>query len=66
MFASINGSIKAPVIEGDKVVVGDVMNCNFVVDHRYVDGGKCKNLVPNFRRVFEHPEEFMDSHMKKA
>lgn len=65
MFVSVNGAIKAPVVEGDKVVVGDVMNCNFVVDHRYVDGGKCTKLVPAFRRVFEHPEEFMDSHMKK-
>lgn len=66
MFASINASIKSPVIEDGKVVVGEIMNCNFVVDHRYVDGGKCKNLIPAFRRVFEHPEEFMDSYMKKA
>lgn len=53
-------------MEGDKVVVGECMNCNFVVDHRYVDGGKCSKLVPAFRRVFEHPEEYMDKHMKKA
>jgi pyruvate/2-oxoglutarate dehydrogenase complex dihydrolipoamide acyltransferase (E2) component len=57
--------MKAPVVENGKVVVGEVMNCNFVVDHRYIDGGRCTAVVPAFRRVFEHPEEYMDSHMKK-
>jgi pyruvate dehydrogenase E2 component (dihydrolipoamide acetyltransferase) len=64
MFVAVNASIKAPVVEGDKIVVGDVMNCNFAVDHRYIDGGKCKQLIPAFRHVFEHPEEYMDSHLK--
>ncbi len=64
MFVSINASMKAPVVEGDKVVVGEVMNCNFVTDHRYIDGGKCKTLIPAFRHVFEHPEEYMDAHLK--
>lgn len=41
------------------------MNCNFVVDHRYVDGGKCTKLVPAFKRVFTNPEEFMSASMKK-
>lgn len=52
IFASINAVIKSPVVEEGEVVVGEVMNCNFVVDHRYVDGGRCKNLVPAFRKVF--------------
>ena len=34
---------------------------NFVVDHRYVDGGKCKSLVATFKHVFEAPEEFLRS-----
>ena len=65
MFASVNAAVKAPVVEGDKIVVGDVMNINFVVDHRYVDGGKCTKLIPALRRVFECPEEYMDVGMKK-
>lgn len=37
------------------------MNCNFVVDHRYVDGAKAKGFVKIFRHVFENPELYIDS-----
>lgn len=36
------------------------MNCNFVVDHRFIDGGKAKNFVKVFKSVFEHPELFVN------
>lgn len=64
MFVSVNACMKAPVVEGDKVVVGEIMNVNFAVDHRYIDGGKAKSLVPAFRHIFEHPEEYMDGQLK--
>lgn len=32
---------------------------NFAVDHRYVDGGRCKNLIPSFLSIFENPEQFL-------
>jgi hypothetical protein len=35
------------------------MNVNFVVDHRYIDGGRCKNLVSTFKKVFEQPENYL-------
>lgn len=60
-FMAVNSVQDAPVVENGKVVVGRVMNCNFVVDHRYVDGGRAKNLVPAFKRVFENPEIFLKS-----
>lgn len=41
------------------------MNCNFVADHRYIDGGRCKNLMKAFRDVFENPEKYLDKEMKK-
>lgn len=66
VFASINAAVKTPVVDNDKITIGEVMNCNFVVDHRYVDGGKCTKLVPAFRRVFTNPEEFMAASMKKG
>jgi pyruvate dehydrogenase E2 component (dihydrolipoamide acetyltransferase) len=46
---------KAPVVEGDKVVIGNVMQVNFLVDHRYVDGGRCKQLFPALKKVFDEP-----------
>lgn len=42
-------------------MIGKVAVVNFVVDHRYVDGGRCKNLMPAFLSVFENPEKFYKS-----
>ena len=44
-----------PVVEDGKIVIGRVMNVNFTVDHRYVEGGSAKYFLPTFRRVFDHP-----------
>lgn len=65
ILLSANAVMKQAVVEGDHVVVGNVMNCNFVVDHRYVDGGNCTKLTHAFRDVFEQPEKYMDVGMKK-
>ena len=61
---SSNAIAKQPVVEDGKVVVGDVMNCNFVVDHRYVDGGSCANMMRVFSEVFNNPNKFMSGQMK--
>ncbi len=47
------------MIEDGKIVIGKVVNVNFAVDHRYVDGGRCKNLVSSFKSVFENPEQYL-------
>jgi pyruvate/2-oxoglutarate dehydrogenase complex dihydrolipoamide acyltransferase (E2) component len=54
-MASINKVIKAPVVENDELKVGEVMNCNFAINHQYVDGANITNVASAFRRVFEHP-----------
>ena len=59
VLLSANAVIKQPVIEGDKYVVGQVMNSNFKVDHRYVDGGNCTKLVGVYKNVFENPQQYM-------
>lgn len=47
-------------------MIGKVANINFAVDHRYVDGGKCKKLIPSFMSVFENPEKFMRAEKKSG
>ncbi len=59
VIATINKVIKAPVVEKDEVKVGDVMNCNFAINHQYIDGGNITKVTSAFRRVFEHPEEYL-------
>lgn len=56
---SVNAVQDAPVVEDGKVVAGKIMNCNFTVDHRYVDGGRAKKFTSAFQRVFENPEEYL-------
>ena len=41
-FVAVNAVTEAPVIENGEVKVGKVMNLNFSVDHRFVDGGRAK------------------------
>ena len=53
-----------PVAEEGKVVIAKIANVNFVVDHRYVDGAKCKHLVATFRKVFEAPEDYLKSNAR--
>lgn len=57
---SVNAVQDAPVVEDGKVVPGKIMNCNFTVDHRYVDGGKAKKFTSAFQSVFENPEKFLE------
>ena len=51
-IASINKAIKAPVVENDEIKVGEVMNCNFAINHQYVDGANITKVTEAFRRVF--------------
>lgn len=37
---------------------------NFSVDHRYVDGGRCKKLIPAFMSIFEDPEKYLRAEKK--
>lgn len=61
LILTVNAITRQPVVENGKVVIGEVMNCNFVVDHRYVDGGSCSKLTSVFRDVFEEPEKYLQS-----
>lgn len=54
-LVAANAVHEEAVVEDGKIVVGRVINCNFVVDHRYVDGGRAKTFVQAFRSVFEKP-----------
>lgn len=62
-----NAITKQPVVEGDKIVIGQVMQCNFTVDHRYIDGANCAKLIKVFKNVFEEPEKYLNAsgEMKK-
>ena len=45
---ALNAVHDEAVVEDGKIVVGKIANMNFAVDHRYVDGGRCKKLLIRF------------------
>jgi pyruvate/2-oxoglutarate dehydrogenase complex dihydrolipoamide acyltransferase (E2) component len=44
-----------PVVEGDKVVPGKVMNISASFDHRFIDGYHASVLVKTMREMMENP-----------
>jgi pyruvate/2-oxoglutarate dehydrogenase complex dihydrolipoamide acyltransferase (E2) component len=43
-----------------KPEVANIVNVNCVIDHRYLySGGKGKNLISTFKKVFEAPEKYL-------
>ena len=37
---------KKAIVRDDKIVIAPVVSFNFTIDHRFIDGGKAKCLVP--------------------
>jgi pyruvate/2-oxoglutarate dehydrogenase complex dihydrolipoamide acyltransferase (E2) component len=64
VLIAVNKIFDKPVAVGDQVKVERVVNMNFTVDHRYIDGGKAGNLQKAFERVFAEPELFIRKNFK--
>ena len=50
---------KEPVVRGDEIVVGQVMNLNLSVDHRVEDGVTAARFLGELKRLIEHPQELL-------
>ena len=50
----------APVAEGDRVVVGKMMNVSVTFDHRFIDGVHAANMAKLLRAWIEKPFEHFD------
>ncbi|EGR28706.1 hypothetical protein IMG5_170060 [Ichthyophthirius multifiliis] len=57
----LNKVIDKPIVRKGQIVIAKVMNCNFTVDHRFIDGGKARYIKTAFIDVFENPEKFFDN-----
>jgi pyruvate dehydrogenase E2 component (dihydrolipoamide acetyltransferase) len=56
------GAIRdAPVAEGNRVVVGKMMNVSVTFDHRFIDGVHAAGMAKLLREWFERPFEHFDS-----
>lgn len=35
-----------------------MINFNFTIDHRFIDGGKTKNISKRLQEIFDNPEKY--------
>ncbi len=49
---------KAPLVQDDKVVVGNSITITFTFDHRYADGAHGSHLIRRFKKIFMNPTKF--------
>lgn len=60
IFVAPGAIREVPVVEGDKVVPGKVMNINASFDHRFIDGFHASVLSKTLREMLENPFERFD------
>ncbi len=65
MFLALGKIVEKPVVKDGKIVIAPMMNLNFTVDHRFIDGGRAKVVSSGIKEVFENPEKFTSKFAKK-
>ena len=47
MLVSLCETYKKPVVKDDKIVIAPIVNLNWTIDHRFLDGGRVKKIIAN-------------------
>ena len=55
---------KEPVVRGDDIVVGQVMNLTLSVDHRVEDGVTAARFLGELKRLLERPQELLPEELR--
>ncbi|MDE2801627.1 MAG: dihydrolipoamide acetyltransferase family protein [Chloroflexota bacterium] len=55
---------KEPVVRGDEIVVGQMMNLTVSVDHRIEDGVAAAKFLGELKRLLEHPQELLPEELQ--
>jgi len=63
MLLSLCETTKKPIVRDDKIVIAPMVNLNWTIDHRFLDGGRVKKLITNLENYFADPYAF--SKLKK-
>jgi pyruvate dehydrogenase E2 component (dihydrolipoamide acetyltransferase) len=60
ILLTVNAVHEEVIAVDGKVEVAKIVNVNCVIDHRYLySGGKGKNLISAFKKIFEEPEKYL-------
>ena len=60
IFVAPGTVTREPVVVGDRIEIGHVLDINVTLDHRIIDGGHAADLSRTVRRVLENPFEELD------
>lgn len=47
MLVSLCETTKKAIVKDDKIVIAPMVNVNWTIDHRFLDGGRVKKLIAN-------------------
>ncbi len=50
MLIALCETTKKPVVKDDKIVIAQMVNVNWTIDHRFLDGGRVKKIITNVRK----------------
>ena len=56
---SINKVMNRPVAIDKKIEIRPMINMGVTIDHRFVDGARCKLFTKIIYDAFEHPEQYL-------
>lgn len=56
---AVGAGEKQAVVDGDKLVVGNVMTCTLTADHRAVDGALAAEFLRSFKEFLEEPASML-------
>lgn len=55
IFVAPGAITRVPVVEGNEIVIGNILDINVTMDHRIVDGAHAAELAAAVRGVFDDP-----------
>lgn len=60
VFVALGKTKDRPIARDGNVVIAQIMNVNFTIDHRFIDGGKTKSIQVALKDVFQNPEKYFN------
>jgi len=60
LLIAVGKPTMAPVVQGDKVAVGQSVTLTFTFDHRHADGAHGAHLIRRFKKIFTNPAAYRD------
>jgi pyruvate dehydrogenase E2 component (dihydrolipoamide acetyltransferase) len=58
MICAICQIVNKPIVKNGEIVIAPMINLNFTIDHRFLDGSKAKIVLNAMEEVMNNPEKY--------